>query len=121
MTTRGGGDVGERSGAPPFVEAEGTRRSGSEQPKSHWLSRPGRIETCLACNVSFEMRPGESTSSLIHRYTDWREAHVACRLPGEPAGPPGLSGDPTAPDERPPDFEHPSEGTERSHERASDP
>lgn len=58
----------------------------SEQPRSHWLSRPGRIETCLACAVSFDMRPGESTSSLVHRYADWREAHVACRLPGADAG-----------------------------------
>jgi hypothetical protein len=38
-------------------------------------------ETCLACRLAFGPLPGESTSSLVHRYTTWREAHRDCALP----------------------------------------
>lgn len=52
-------------------------------PDTQWLSKPGRIETCTACGVSFDMRLSESTSSLVHRYTSWREAHATCTDAGD--------------------------------------
>lgn len=61
-------------------------------PDKIWLVKVGQIETCRACAVSFAMRPGESTSALVHRYTDWRESHHDCQLPTADAG----EGDETA-------------------------
>ena len=48
---------------------------------SQWRVRPGQLETCRACGLSFTMILGESLSSLVHRYTDWREAHASCQPP----------------------------------------
>lgn len=42
------------------------------------MTTSGQIETCRACDVAFARVPGESTSSLVHRYTAWREAHQSC-------------------------------------------
>jgi hypothetical protein len=42
------------------------------------VTAPGQIETCRACALSFSLVPGEATSSLVHRYTAWREAHQSC-------------------------------------------
>lgn len=41
-----------------------------------WLGRTGQLETCRACGASFMLVTGESTSSLVHRYTAWREEHA---------------------------------------------
>lgn len=35
-----------------------------------------RIEACRRCAVSFDLVPGEATVVLVHRYTEWREAHA---------------------------------------------
>lgn len=44
------------------------------------MTATGQIETCHACGLSFAVMPGESTSSLVFRYTQWREAHRDCVL-----------------------------------------
>lgn len=44
------------------------------------MTPPGQIETCRRCGVSFAMRPGESDSSFVFRYTAWRESHQGCVL-----------------------------------------
>lgn len=33
--------------------------------------------------VSVALAPGESTSSLVHRFTAWREAHGECQMPAQ--------------------------------------
>lgn len=61
------------------------------------MTATGQIETCRLHGVSFSRMPGESTSSLVHRYTAWREAHGACVLvepesaPAAPEGPCSLA------------------------------
>lgn len=62
-------------------------------------ARPaGRIETCTACSMSFDKRPGESTASLVYRYTAWREAHAhpvepkTVRVPRRPRQKQGAEG-----------------------------
>jgi hypothetical protein len=49
---------------------------------------PGLVERCLAHEESFYATPGESTPSLIYRYTAWREQHADCVLPEPPEAPP---------------------------------
>lgn len=46
-------------------------------PTGPWRVVRGRMETCRLCGLSFAIRPGESVSTLIHRYTTWRETHEA--------------------------------------------
>lgn len=41
-----------------------------------WLGIVGRIEHCRACQQSFALLYGESVSSLVHRYSRWREEHA---------------------------------------------
>jgi hypothetical protein len=50
-------------------------------PERVWLARTGQLETCRACQLSFSMVPGESTSSLVHRCSAWRDTHADCQLP----------------------------------------
>lgn len=49
------------------------------------MTTVGQIETCHACRLSFSLLPGESTSGLIHRYADWREAHGGCAVGAQPS------------------------------------
>lgn len=59
------------------------------------MTPPGQIETCHACRLSFAMRPGESDSSLVFRYSEWREAHQGCVLgEAEPERPAALDAAP---------------------------